>query len=75
MVAHTKSLGIVIDEYLSWDKHIEKAQTQYWCDKKSIYQLLHQGQKVLAVCNIQGERACQFSFNIAQSQYFVALMQ
>ena len=22
-VAHTKSLGIVIDEYLSWDKHID----------------------------------------------------
>ena len=21
-VAHTKSLGIVVDEYLSWDKHI-----------------------------------------------------
>ena len=22
-VAHTKSLGIVVDEYLSWDKHID----------------------------------------------------
>ena len=21
--AHTKSLGIVVDEYLSWDKHID----------------------------------------------------
>ena len=30
-VVHTKSLGFVIDEYLSWDRHIglyiEKAQT------------------------------------------------
>ena len=40
-----------------------------------IYQLLHQYHKILAACNIQGERACEFSFNIAQSQYFVVLMQ
>ena len=31
------------------------------------YQLLHQYHKILAACNIQGERACEFSFNIAQS--------
>ena len=42
---------------------------------KNIYQLLHQYHKILAACNIRGERACEFSFNIAQSQYFVALMQ
>ena len=39
------------------------------------YQLLHQYHKILAACNIQGERACQLSFNIAQGQYFVVLMQ
>ena len=41
----------------------------------NIYQLLHQYHKILAACNIRGERACEFSFNIAQSQYFVVLMQ
>ena len=39
-----------------------------------IYQLLHQYHKILAAFNIQRERACEFSFNIAQSQYFVVLM-
>ena len=38
-------------------------------------QLLHQYHEILAACNIQGKRACEFSFNIAQSQYFVILMQ
>ena len=41
----------------------------------SLCQLLHQYHKILAACNIQGERACEFSFNIVQSQYFVVLMQ
>ena len=27
-VAHTKSLGIVVDEYLSWDKHIDYLSKQ-----------------------------------------------
>ena len=40
-----------------------------------IYQLLPQYHKILAACNIQGERACEFSFNIAQSQYIVVLIQ
>ena len=39
------------------------------------YQLLHQYHKILTACNIQGERACEYSFNIAQSQYFVVLMK
>ena len=39
------------------------------------YQLLHQCHKILAACNIQRERACEFSFNIAQSQYFVVMMK
>ena len=39
------------------------------------YQLLHQYHKILVACNIQEERAYEFSFNIAQSQYFVVLMQ
>ena len=28
-----------------------------------------------AACNLQGERAPEFSFSIAQSQYFVVLIQ
>ena len=28
------------------------------------YQLLYQYHKILAACNIQGERACEFFFNI-----------
>ena len=28
-VAHTKSLGIVVDEYLSWDKHIDYISKQF----------------------------------------------
>ena len=39
------------------------------------HQLLHQYHKILTACIIQGERACEFSFNIAQSQYFVVLME
>ena len=31
------------------------------------YQLLHQYHKILAACKIRGERACEFSFNIAQT--------
>ena len=30
---------------------------------------------MLAACNIQGKQAFKFFFNIAQSQYFVVLMQ
>ena len=30
---------------------------------------------MLAACNLQGERAREFSFSIAQSQYFVVLIQ
>ena len=41
----------------------------------NIYQSLHQYHKILAVCNMQGERACEFSFDIVQSQYFVAFMK
>ena len=44
-------------------------------ERPNSYQLLHQYHKILAACNIQGERACEFSFIIAQSQYFVVLMQ
>ena len=44
-------------------------------DVPSSYQLLHQYHKILAAYNIQGERACEFSFNVAQSQHFVVLMQ
>ena len=42
--------------------------------KNNNCQLLHQYSKVLAACNIQGERESEFSFNIAQSQYFVSLL-
>ena len=39
------------------------------------YHLLHQYHRILAACNTQGERACEFSCDIAQSHYFVVLMQ
>ena len=39
------------------------------------YKLLHRYQRILVECNIQVERACEFSFNIAQSQFFVVLTQ
>ena len=35
----------------------------------NIYQLLHQCQTILAMCDIQGEQACAFSFKIAKSQF------
>ena len=31
-VAHTKSLGIVVDEYLSWDKHIDYISKKLKCN-------------------------------------------
>ena len=51
-------------------KRLGICQTKY-----IIYQLLHQYHKILAACNIQGEWACEVSFNIAQSQHFVVLMK
>ena len=49
--------------------------TSFLCYKSNIYQFLHQYDKILTACNIQGERACEFSFDSAQNQYFVVLMQ
>ena len=39
------------------------------------YHLLRRYDKILVACKMQGDRACEFSLNIAQSQYFVVLMQ
>ena len=61
---------------MSW---VTERQQQSVCKLETarfnIYQLLHQYHKILAACNIQREPACEFSSNIAQSQYFVVLMQ
>ena len=40
-----------------------------------ICRLLHGCHKMLAACNIQGERAREFTFDTAQSQYFVILIE
>ena len=49
------------------------ASTAQWPDISNNYQLLYEYHKILAACNIQGEQACEFSFKIAQSQYFLVL--